>query len=155
MHGYLLTFMENNKIPGNLSVGVPGVGKTYGPKVLANRHKLPLIFMDFGAMKEGVVGKTAENIRNAMGRALAISGGKFLLIGTTNSTKNLSPQLLSRFRYTFFWDVPTKEGRATAWKLYIKEYNLTKEQTAAMPDDENWTPRRDSQLLRNRVEQSV
>jgi hypothetical protein len=141
IHKAILTFMEDNKVPGIMEVGVPGVGKTHGPKALANKHNIPLILADIGAMKEGEVGRSEGNVRAFLKLALAVSGGKLLAIGTTNSTANLSPQLMSRFRYTFMFDIPGDAGRKQAWKIYIKEFGLTPKQTKEMPDDKNWTPR--------------
>jgi SpoVK/Ycf46/Vps4 family AAA+-type ATPase len=133
--------MEDNKVPGIMEVGVPGVGKTHGPKALCNKHNIPLILADVGAMKEGEVGRSEGNVRAFLKLALAVSGGKLLAVGTTNSTANLSPQLMSRFRYTFMFDIPDEAGRAAAWKIYIKQYQLGPKQIKEMPDDKNWTPR--------------
>jgi hypothetical protein len=141
IHKAILSFMEDNKVPGIMEVGVPGVGKTHGPKALCNKHDIPLIVADIGAMKEGEVGRSEGNVRAFLKLALAVSGGKLLAIGTTNSTANLSPQLMSRFRYIFMFDIPGSEGRAAAWKIYIKQYGLSAKQIAQMPDDDQWTPR--------------
>jgi hypothetical protein len=141
IHKAILSFMEDNKVPGIMEVGVPGVGKTHGPKALCNKHNIPLILADVGAMKEGEVGRSEGNVRAFLKLALAVSGGKLLAVGTTNSTANLSPQLMSRFRYTFMFDIPSDAGRIAAWKIYIKQYQLTPKQTKEMPDDKNWTPR--------------
>jgi len=138
IHGAILSFMESKKVPGILSVGVPGVGKTYGPGVLSTVFNKPLIIADIGAMKEAEVGRSEANARNFLKVVEAMSGGRMLFIGTTNSTANISPQLMSRFRYTFFHDIPTADGRAAAWKIYMKQYKL---EAQPLPDDNNWTPR--------------
>ena len=138
IHGAILSFMETNKVPGVMEVGVPGVGKSYGIEVIAKKFGIPFIKADIGAMKDSKVGASEARVREFMKVAQAMSGGKLLFVGTTNSTVNLSPQLMSRFRYTFFYDIPTVEGRAAAWAMYMKQYSLTKQ---TMPDDDNWTPR--------------
>jgi hypothetical protein len=139
IHKSFLTWMVEKNVPGVMQVGIPGVGKTYGPKVLASLFGIPLLMMDIGAMKEGELGKSEANIRAALDVAYTVAGGKPFLIGTTNSTVNLSPQFMSRFDYTFMFDLPNKDARLAAWKIYMKQCELKKDQ--ALPDDENWTPR--------------
>ena len=141
IHKAILSWMEDNKVPGIMKVGVPGVGKTHGIKALCNKYNIPLIMADVGAMKEGEVGRSEANVRAALKLALAVSGGKLLAVGTTNSTANLSPQLMSRFRYIFMFDIPDAPSRKQAWKIYTKAYDLSAKQIAEMPNDDQWTPR--------------
>lgn len=138
IHGAILSFMEDNKVPGVMEVGIPGVGKSYGIEAIAAEFGIPFIKADIGAMKDSKVGASEAAVRQFMKVAQAMSGGKLLFVGTTNSTANLSPQLMSRFRYTFFYDIPTAEGRNAAWDIYIKQFGLKRQQT---PPDDNWTPR--------------
>lgn len=138
MHGTVLTFMEDNKVPGVLAYGVPGVGKTYGLGVIANRLGIPFIKFDLGAIKASHVGESETRLRNGLKIAKAISGGRLLFGATTNSTHNLSPQLMSRFRFLFFFDIPTQEGREEAWSIYTAAYQLAEQ---SRPDDSHWTPR--------------
>jgi len=58
---------------GVLLVGVPGTGKSLSAKTIAAEWGLPLLYLSMGAIFQGVVGASEENIRTALKTAEAIA----------------------------------------------------------------------------------
>src|SRR5260370_3079663 len=84
-------------------------------------------------MPNSLVGASGERLRSALQVADAVSSGRSLWIATCNSIGVLPPELRRRFTLgTFFFDLPTKEERATIWKIYLAKYGVA----GARPGDE-------------------
>ncbi len=133
-----LTQMEDNEYPGIIEVGVPGSGKSWLPKVMADLHNMILITLDMGAMRGGIVGESEARIRTAFQVVNAISLGKALFFMTVNRLAGLPPELRRRFTLgTFFFDVADEEELAAAWPIYKAKYNLSPK--AKTPNDKGWT----------------
>lgn len=56
---------------GYTLLGLPGTGKSLACKVIANTLGLPLLRLDLGAVKEGIVGQSEANLRAALAVAKA------------------------------------------------------------------------------------
>lgn len=145
MLGALLTWMQDRRVEGILFIGVPGSGKSAMAKAVGNYAKCLEISFDLAGVQESLVGKSGQNIRNALKVVDAISGGNCLVIATCNSIDALPPELRRRFSATFFFDVPGRYGKDAIWELYTKKPHplatepLSKKQTAKIPDDDLWT----------------
>lgn len=55
-----------SRAKGLMLVGLPGTGKSEFAKALGNETGRPTLILDIGALKEGIVGGTEENIRKAL-----------------------------------------------------------------------------------------
>ena len=145
MHGKFLTQITKTQAKGVLLLGHPGVGKSAIVEAAAHEYGKPLVGLDFGDIKNSLVGASEERTAQALAVIDAISFGRALYIGTCNSTGNLSPQLMRRFPWRFFFDLPTKAERKLIWPVYEQRPHadasgpLTKAQLADRPDDANWT----------------
>ena len=138
--GQVLTYMVETKSRGMMFAGVAGSGKTQLAKAMSAASGKPLIILDLGGMKGGVVGESERNIRAALKVITATSEGKALFIGTANRTTMFTPELNRRFRDQFFFDTPDDSGRAAIWPVYVAKNKLVKSQ-AAIPQgfDAGWT----------------
>lgn len=136
-HRQLLTWMQDRKVAGVLSLGAPGTCKSALAKALGNEVGIPTIELDLGAMKGSLVGQSEARLRNALAVIDAISQGKVLVIATCNSVSNLSPELKRRFSLgTFFHPLPDRAARKKIWAIYLKKFGL---EGQAIPDDTGWT----------------
>ena len=125
MLGTHLTYMEDREVTGVIAIGPPGAGKSLMAKVAASLGGILCVQFNFSAMKDSLVGNSDKNLRAALKVVDAISGGKVLCIATCNSITSLPPELRRRFSFgTFFFDLPSREERATIWPLYIRKYGL-------------------------------
>jgi SpoVK/Ycf46/Vps4 family AAA+-type ATPase len=72
-------FLGNKQIPGAdtpkgmLLLGVQGCGKSLAAKAVAGSWRVPLLYMDFGALYNRWQGQTEENMRNALETAQKMS----------------------------------------------------------------------------------
>jgi hypothetical protein len=138
MLGPVLSLMEDEEIDGILLAGVAGCGKTLISKAFGNDIGAPTMIYDFSGMKASHVGESGANVRNANKVAMAVTQGKLLFIATCNNVAVLPTEFRRRFTLgTFFFDLPTREGRDQSWKLYEKKYSIKKQ---TRPNDEGWTP---------------
>lgn len=135
--GALLTYMEDNKVPGALLVGHPGCGKTEISKALGNETGLMTMAMDLGLMKSSLMGSSEHNLREVFDIATAVSGGVPFFLASCNSAEKLPTSLLRRFRIArVFFDLPTRAAKDAIWQVKLLKYQLP-EQT--LPDDDLWT----------------
>lgn len=138
--GTLLSYIEDTGSLGVLLAGIAGTGKTQLAKALGAYAGKPVIVFDLGGMKGGVVGKSEEQIRNALKVVTATAEGRVLFIGTANRTTLFTPELNRRFPDQFFYDTPDEVGRQAIWPVYVKKNGLTVSQ-AEVPVgfDKGWT----------------
>lgn len=139
--GALLSFMQDNAIPGCLFFGPPGSAKSLVSKAIGNEIGVPTISMDMGSMKSGIIGSSEARIRQALKVISAVSSGNALFIGTLNKLNTLPPELRRRFKLgLWFYDLPTSEERDLIWKVCLKRHDITlpKGKTHGV-DDVGWT----------------
>lgn len=135
----MLTYMSDNDVLGMLMLGPPGTAKTTLAKTAANEHGIPLIMLDLGGLKGSLVGQSEQNMRQALKVIHAVSNGRALFIGACNRVDGIPPELRRRFSYaSMFVDLPQEEERTAIWKIWIKKYNLTKDQCDKV-NDSGWT----------------
>ena len=135
----LLTFMQDKEVMGMIFIGPPGAAKSAVAKAAGNTANIPTISMDMGAMKNALVGKSGELIRQGLKIVDAVSQGKTLFIATCNSIGTLPPELRRRFTLgTFFFDLPNGKERKKIWSIYKEKYALTKDQCDSV-SDKGWT----------------
>jgi len=135
----LLTFMQDKNVMGTIFIGPPGAAKSAVAKAAGNTANIPTISMDMGSMKNSLVGKSGELIRQGLKVVDAVSQGKTLFIATCNSIGVLPPELRRRFTLgTFFFDLPNQEERKKIWSIHKKKYNITDAQCDKV-DDNKWT----------------
>jgi hypothetical protein len=145
LHGKFLTQMTKTGAKGAILMGHPGVGKTAILEAASAEFGVPLIALDFGDVKNGLVGASEERAATALKVIDAISFGRALYVGTCNSVGNLSPQLQRRFPWRFFFDLPTEVEKKAIWPVYEKRPHidasgpLRADQLAERPVDVNWT----------------
>ncbi len=134
----LLVKMEQNNWRGMIFVGVPGSGKSAVARAFGNEVGVPEIEVDFGAMESRYVGDSEAKLRHAIDVIERVGDGKAFFILTCNSLKGIRPQFMRRFRRgVFFFDLPTKEERATIWAMYRAKYDIPANEP--QPADEGWT----------------
>lgn len=133
----ILVYMQDMDVSGMMFIGHPGTGKSAIAKSLGNEAEIPTVILDFGALKDSLVGATERRVRNALKTITAISNGRPLFVATCNKIAMLPPELRRRFTGgTFFFDLPTEEERASIWDYYLRKYEI---EDRKFPPDDGWT----------------
>lgn len=123
--GVVLQEMQDLQADGVLLVGHPGTGKSMGAKAVARRHRRPLVRLDLGAAKDGLVGSSEARVRYAFKTLRAVTGGRVLFIATSNGLGLIPPELRRRFRLgTFMFELPDQEAVASLLAGYSARYGL-------------------------------
>lgn len=135
-HGYTLSWMEEHDASGMISVGPGGSGKSFFARALASTYGLPLLTLDYGAMKEGTVGASEGNVRAAF---KVIEGlGHPFFVATCNEIQSIPTPLRRRFRGgVWYFDLLTPSEREAVWPICLKRYGL--DARMKRPTDDNWT----------------
>jgi len=118
---------------------VHNTGKSLLAKSTGNTAGVPTIKMDLGAMHGSLVGESQNALRHALKVAERVSQGRPMVIATCNSVAVLPPELVNRFKWRFFVDLPDREEKDVIWRLHLKKRDLTVK--GALPSDENWNGR--------------
>lgn len=138
MLGYLLSYMQDSNASGSIFIGPPGSGKSALAKAIGNEGGVPTVTLDLGGLKGSLVGESEARTRKALSVVTAISGGKPFFVATCNAISILPPELRRRFTVgTLFFDLPTAEERDAIWPVYLKKYDLPKQQK--LPICDGWT----------------
>jgi len=137
MLGAILTHMQEENQTGIIAVGPAGSGKSLCSVAIGSAANVPTITLDLGALKGSLVGQTESNTRKALSVIKALAGKNAFWVATCNGLATLPPELRRRFQYgIWFFDLPSKEERATIWKIWLKKYpDVTDER----PNDDGWT----------------
>lgn len=137
--GQLLGAMQDNDWDGITLPGFAGTGKTEWAKSLGNEAGGMFLQMDLGGAKGGIVGDSERMIRQALSMIKAMGGDRVMFVATCNDMSILQrkPELLRRLAYGIhFFDLPTEEEQAPIWDLYLKKYDLPKQE---LPPCDGWT----------------
>jgi hypothetical protein len=143
--GTLLGYLQDQGIPGFLLMGHPGTGKSALAKATGNEAGVPTIRMDMGAMHGSLVGESQHAIRHALKVTTAVSQGRPIAIATCNSVAVLPPELLNRFKWRFFVDLPDAEERKVIWQIHMAKRQLDPKQKR--PQDLDWNGREIEQCV--------
>lgn len=139
--GQMLQHMENTRARGSIFVGPPGCTKTMLARAMGNEAGIDTVEFDLGGVKQGEVGASERNIRQALKVIGSCSRGSSYWIATSNNLSVIPAEL--RRRYTdgiWFFDLPaTQEELKAIWDIQIKANKLEKKQYAKIPDDKGWT----------------
>lgn len=146
--GQLLTWTEMRKAGGLVNYGVPGTGKSAIAQAWAAEADIPLIMLDLGGMRGGIVGESEQNLRNALATIDAMTGnGRVYMIATCNRVDTIPSELLGRFKDgIWFSDLPNEDQRATIWPIYIQQFGLPEQ---ALPTADGWAGRQIEQCCYN------
>ena len=140
MTGAMLSWMQDRKVAGSISIGLPGVSKSHLVKALGGTYGVPVINFDIAGMQSGIIGSSGANLRTAQKTVDAISGGdgNVLALATCNSIHALPPELRRRFNLgIFFFDAPTAQEREAIWNIHRAKYSIPV--TERNPNSEGWT----------------
>jgi hypothetical protein len=136
--GTVLSYMEDRKVFGLMLVGVPGCGKSQLCKAMGSEFGRLVIRMDMGEMQGSLVGESQQALRNALKTVDAIAGDNALFVATSNSIEGLDGALKSRFTDTFFFDLPSGDQLAAAWKIHMAAFGISEQ---PRPNDVGWSGR--------------
>lgn len=136
--GVLLSAMQDNEWSGMIAVGPPGCAKSLYAKALGNTFGVPTIKLDLGALKGSLVGKSEQQVRQAVKIIQAVAGKTAYWFATCNRLDSLPPELKRRFTDgLWFFDLPDAEERATIWSIQRKHYGIP--ENYGTPEDTAWT----------------
>ena len=135
----LLGYMQDNGIPGILLMGHPGTGKSLLAKSFGNTAGIPTIRADLGAMHGSLVGESQHALRHALKITTAVSQGRPVVIATCNSVAILPPELVNRFKWRFFVDLPDTDEKKVIWPVHLQKRGLDTKQPR--PLDGGWNGR--------------
>jgi AAA+ superfamily predicted ATPase len=131
--------MQDNNWDGITLPGFAGTGKTEWAKALGHEAGGMFLSMDLGGAKGGIVGDSERMIRQALSMLKAMGGENVMFVATCNDMSILQrkPELLRRLAYGIhFFDLPTKEEQVPIWDLYMKKFELPKQE---LPACDGWT----------------
>lgn len=140
MLGQMLQHMENTRARGSIFVGPPGCSKTMIARAIGNEAGIDTVEFDLGAVKQGEVGSSERNIRQALKVIGSCSRESSYWIATSNNLSVIPAEL--RRRYTdgiWYFDLPTQEEVRAIWEIQIKANHLEKKQCKTIPNDKGWT----------------
>ena len=127
----LLDHMEKHGDRGIIFFGVPGCSKSWIVDCMSGEFGVDTLQLDLNGLKQGEVGSSESNIREALKVADAVCGGQKLWIATCNSVEGLNEALLRRFTFGIvYFDLPTDAEKAGIWDVQLKLW-ADKEATAA------------------------
>ena len=130
--GQTLTFMQETDASGMILIGASGSGKSMIAKAAGSVTGIPVIQMDMGAMKGGIVGTSETNLRNAYKTIEAVSDGRPMFIMTVNALTILPPELKRRFTDgIFFSDIPDETEREFILKVCLEKYGVDRDEIEA------------------------
>jgi SpoVK/Ycf46/Vps4 family AAA+-type ATPase len=135
--------MEEYGDRGIIFFGVPGCSKSWITQTPGPTFGVDALKFDLSAMKQGEVGSSESNIREALKVSNAVTGGNKLWIATCNSVAGLDEALLRRFTYGIvYFDLPTDEEMGSIWDVQTRMYGLKALAPAALKkiDTRLWTP---------------
>lgn len=141
----LLGYMQDMGIPGILLMGHPGTGKSLLAKAFGNTAGVPTIKCDLGAMHGSLVGESQHALRHALKVTTAVSQGRPVVIATCNSVAVLPPELVNRFKWRFFVDLPDREEKNSIWPVHLKRRGI--DVNAKRPNDNGWNGREIEQCV--------
>ena len=134
----LLTEMSDTRADGMIAFGVPGAGKSASAQAMAAALGVPVVRLDLGAIKGGIVGLSEGNIRRALGMIRAMAGRAFWIL-TANELVTIKAEIRRRFRAgIWFYDLPSSEERESIRRFYCDRYKVAND-PAQWPDLEGWT----------------
>jgi len=123
--GAVLDHMETHGDRGIIFFGVPGCSKSWITQTAGSTFGVDALKFDLNAMKQGEVGMSESNIREALKVGDAVTGGNKLWIATCNSVAGLDEALLRRFTYGIvYFDLPTVEEMAGVWKVQLRRFGV-------------------------------
>lgn len=132
----ILTYMEDNKVPGALLFGNPGCGKTEICKALGNEAGILTMAVDLGQTKDRFIGASERNLARVLDIATAVSGGVPLFLASCNSSARLPTSLMRRFTNRLYFGLPSRQAKDQIWKVKMQKYALPEQ---SLPDDDQWT----------------
>ncbi len=136
--GCLLQWIQNEKVAGQMAVGVPGCAKSLYAEALAGTFNIPFVHFDLGATRNRFVGESEANIRRALAVLTRIGGSSVYLVATSNDLSRIPNEMQRRFAFgTWFFDLPDHDERLLIWKLASKLFPSGA--WLKYPDDEGWT----------------
>lgn len=117
--------LNEDRLSAIMLVGHAGTGKSAISMAVRNEAQCECLRMDFGGMKDSLVGSSEKRIRSVLKVVDAMAGGHILVIATCNSVTGLPSPLLSRFAMgQYMFDLPQKEEGEALWKLKRKKYGI-------------------------------
>lgn len=132
-----LSWTSLRKNQGIILYGVQGGGKTFFAECLGGEFGIPVIYLDLGDVKGGIVGTSEHQLRSAFKRIESVCGGRIFMIATMNGMDSVSPELRRRFPDgTYMVDLPNEVGRNQIHALYRRKHELEKQPAPIMT---GWT----------------
>lgn len=118
----LLSSMEDYGWDGVLAYGAPGSGKSLFAKSMANTFGVKAIKFDINACKGSLVGKSEEQIRQAVDILHTIGGRRVIFVGSCNRLDGIPAELQRRFRSgVWYFDTPSAEQRREIWQIHLQD----------------------------------
>jgi hypothetical protein len=137
--GEFLTWTERVEAMAMILVGFGGTGKSFLAQAVGPTFDRQTAMLNFSELTAGIAGQSEMNTRNALKTLEAVASGRPLIIATCNKLDVLPPELRRRFSLgIWYFDPPTKDERNAIWQYQLGEHDLDFD-SAAYPDDSNWT----------------
>jgi SpoVK/Ycf46/Vps4 family AAA+-type ATPase len=129
--------MQDQRVIGILLMGHPGTGKSLLAKAVGAEAGVPTIRFDSGEMQGSLVGESQHALLHALKVTTAVSQGRPLVIATCNSVAVLPAELVNRFKFRYFVDMPDETEKNVIWPIHIARRGLDASQPRPAASDWN------------------
>jgi SpoVK/Ycf46/Vps4 family AAA+-type ATPase len=131
--------LNDTEPAGAIAEGVPGTGKSLSALAAATLFGCPVVRVNPGKMKGGIVGESEKNAARVFALLRSFGGLQFW-VATSNRLDTVPEELSDRFPGgVYFFDLPSADELPLIWRANLLRYGF--DPSERWTDDSGWTGR--------------